>query len=461
MSSILILEDDLHQRAALEEYIREFMADKKTSAKRRSYEVYSAAEIAVAKTVFAQRPVDLVISDLMLPDGTGIDFLKEARRINPNIPFLIMTAQPTIETAVEAIRSGANDYLLKPIEFPLLKEKIERLLENSWLKEENIQLRSRLNETFRLNKFIGNSKAIQDVLDKVRQVADTDVTVLIEGESGTGKELIANLLHENSARRSGPLIRVNCGALTKSILESELFGSVKGAFTGSDRDRAGLFESAHGGTIFLDEIGEMDLESQVRLLRVIESREVMRVGSSKAIPIDVRIITATNKSLVTQVEDGEFREDLYYRLAVIKLTLPALRERTEDLPLLFNQFIIEFNEKYGKSVTGMSPELLSLFQAYHWPGNIRQFRNVLEAMTVLARDDILQKSDLPQDMTVAPRRDTASLSESIIPGVKMDDYEKAIIEKNLHFCHENRLKAAELLGISERTLYRKIKDYNL
>ncbi len=458
MSAVLILEDDPAQRAAVEEYIRDIMPRK---SGRPSYEVYSAGEISVARTVFAQRHIDLIISDLMLPDGTGIDFLKEVRKLRPEVPFLMMTAQPSIESAVEAIRAGAADYLLKPVDLDTLREKAERLLENTWLREENRNLRNRLNNVFQLSRFIGNAPAVREILDKVKAVADTDVTVLIEGESGTGKELIAGMLHENSRRAKGPMIRVNCGALTKSILESELFGSVKGAFTGADKDRPGLFEAAHGGTIFLDEIGEMDPESQVRLLRVIESREVMRVGSSKAIPVDVRIVAATNKSLLTQTEDQEFREDLYYRLAVIKLHLPPLRERTEDIPLLFNQFIVEFNEKYGKSVTGLSPELLSFFQAYHWPGNIRQFRNVIEAMTVLARDDILQKADLPQDLTAVPRKDGHRLSDSVIPGVRLEDYEKAIIEKNLQFCHGNRLKAAETMGISERTLYRKIKDFGL
>ncbi|MCB1319135.1 MAG: sigma-54-dependent Fis family transcriptional regulator, partial [Leptospiraceae bacterium] len=347
------------------------------------------------------------------------------------------------------------------VDLRLLKKKVEALLEGVRLRVENRNLRARLSDTFHADKIIGHATALHDVLEKCRQVAPADVTVLIEGESGTGKELIANLLHENSARSSRPFIKVNCGAITRTLLESELFGAVKGAYTGADRSRPGYFESANGGTIFLDEIGEMDLESQVRLLRVIEEKEVVRIGSSKATPVDVRIIAATNKNLIQAVDAGDFREDLYYRLAVIRLQLPALRERTDDIPVLFNHFVTQFNEKYNKSVTRMAPDLLDFFQAYNWPGNIRQFRNVIEGMVVLATEDVLEKKDLPRELQSGPRTDERRLQDNVIAGISLEDYERAIIARNLQLHGGNREKTAQVLGISERTLYRKIKDYDL
>lgn len=454
MKSILVIEDDPGQRMALVEFLE-------IQQKGKAFNVYSAESGEIALTVIRDRSLDLIISDLMLPDMTGIEIVQQVRNGKLEIPYLILTGQPTIETAVEAMRSGASDYLMKPVDLNLLLIKVNQLLENRSLKEENRQLRARIKDRFQKNRIIGNSPLLQEVMERVEQVAGADVTVLIEGESGTGKELFANLIHENSPRSHGPFIKVNCGALAKSILESELFGSVKGAYTGSDRDRPGFFEAAHGGTIFLDEIGELDLESQVRLLRVIEEREVVRVGSTKPIKIDVRIISATNRSLATEVEEEKFREDLYYRLAVIKFGLPSLRERREDIPLLFNHFVTEFNEKYGKSVTHMSDDLKSFMENYDWPGNIRQFRNVLEGMVVLARDYILDRSDLPPDLSKAPSRSTGKVQDNIIPGIRMEEYEKAIISRNLAYTGGNREKTANLLGISERTLYRKIKEFGL
>ncbi|MCB1168910.1 MAG: sigma-54-dependent Fis family transcriptional regulator [Leptospiraceae bacterium] len=449
MIRILLVEDDPSQRSALEEYLSSLADD---------MQVIAAASGAEARKALEEQEFSLIVSDLFLPDDTGLDLLKEVRQTS-EVAFLILTGQPTIETAVEAIKAGASDFLTKPVDLTLLKKKVESLLETVSLKEENRRLRARLADTFSTSSVIGNAPALKQVLERVSQVAPTDVTVLLEGESGTGKEKIANLIHENSRRSDRSFVKVNCGALTKSILESELFGVVRGAFTGADRDRAGLFEAAQGGTIFLDEIGEMDLESQVRLLRVIEEREVMRVGSTRAVPIDVRIIAATNRDLLDQVDSGEFREDLYYRLAVIRLELPPLRDRKEDIPLLFNYFVTDFNERYMKSVTRLAPELLQFFQNYDWPGNIRQFRNVLEGMVVMATEDTLELKDLPDNISRTPRR--KDVGEEIKPGITMDEYEKAIIRKNLGHFGGNREQTAKALGISERTLYRKIKEYSL
>ncbi len=454
MINLLVIEDDDAQRMALVEYLSDIGGGK-------TYHVYAAGEGAVAKTVLSDRQVDMVISDLMLPDTTGIDIVRYVRSSGKNIPFLILTGQPSIETAIDAIRAGANDYLLKPVDLEHLSLKIEQLVENVKLKEENKNLRARISDSFHSGKIIGNSPAIITIIDRVKQIAPSDVTVQIEGESGTGKELIANLIHELSSRSSGPFIRVNCGALTKTILESELFGTVKGAYTGADRDRPGYFEAANGGTIFLDEIGEMDLESQVRLLRVLEEKEVVRIGSTKARKIDVRVISATNRSLLQSVENGHFREDLFYRLAVIRMTLPPLRERKEDIPLLFNHFLVDFNEKYNKSVTSADSEVMSFFMNYNWPGNIRQFRNALEAMIVMTSEDILNIKDIPVDLTSININSDSKILNSIIPGVPLEQYEKFVIQKNLNINNGNREKTASVLGISERTMYRKIKDYNL
>jgi len=451
MANLFLIEDDEAQRAALEEYLTSFT----------EHSVFAAEGAGAFYQLIKTTAPDLVLSDLMLGDSTGIDIVREFRKRNAETPFIILTGQPTVETAVEAIHAGANDYLLKPVDLELLKKKIDIFLETRSLREENKNLRARISDSFSQKGVIGSSPPFLDVRNRALQIAATEVTVLLEGESGTGKEMIANLIHENSPRSSGPFIRVNCGALAKSILESELFGVVKGAYTGADRDRAGYFEAADGGTIFLDEIGELDLESQVRLLRVIEEREVVRIGSTQPIQIDVRIVAATNRNLMEEVDKEKFREDLFYRIAVIRLNLPPLRERKEDLPLLFNHFVTRFNDTYGKSVTRLSPELLRFFQTYDWPGNIRQFRNLIEGLVVLATDDTLTLKDLPDDLHSAPGKKENKLKDSIRPGVALSDYEKAIIMKNLEHTGGNRDKTAKFLGISERTLYRKIKEYDL
>jgi DNA-binding NtrC family response regulator len=449
MATIFIIEDSESQRAALEEYL--------TSVGRHT--VHTASNGSGFRDLIERETPDLILSDLMLPDATGIEMVKEFRERFPGIPFLILTGQPSIESAVEAIHAGANDYIMKPVDLAFLRKKIDSLLETELLKSENRKLRARISEVFAPQNLIGSSPAFAETVNRALQIARTDVTVLLDGESGTGKEMIANLIHENSKRSGRPFIKVNCGALTKSILESELFGVVRGAYTGAERDRPGYFEAADGGSIFLDEIGEMDLESQVRLLRVIEEREVVRIGSTKPIKVDVRIVAATNRNLSEDVDEDRFREDLYYRLAVIRLQLPPLRNRREDIPLLFNHFVVKFNEAHGKSVTRLSPELLRYFQTYDWPGNIRQFRNVIEGMVVLATEDTLEIRDLPPGLDATPKKSASRLKDSVRTGVPLDEYEKAIILKNLEHFGGNREKAAEALRISERTLYRKIKEW--
>ncbi len=468
MPSILVIEDDTAQRQALEEFLnQEFHKEilSNEAFENKPLEVYTAADGKIAQAILKEKQIDIVLSDLRLPDCTGIDLIQIARKYKANLPFLVLTGEPSIQTAIDAIRKGANDYLLKPVDFVLLRKKLLSLLETLYLRVQNQNLRQRLQTNSANQAIVGNSETLQKVLEKIKQVAPLDITVLVEGESGTGKEVLANLIHEDSPRKKNAFIKVNCGALTKTLLESELFGTTRGAYTGADKDRAGYFESAEGGTIFLDEIGEMDLESQVRLLRVLEDRSVIRVGSTQAIPVDVRILVATNKNLLEEVHKHNFREDLYYRLSVIKATLPALRERREDIPLLFNHFVKQFNRKYNKSVAQMSPRLVKFVQSYHWPGNIREFRNTLEGMVIFSTKDELDVVDLPSELQEYPKNTSnyqaQNIEKSILTGIPLLEYEKAILATNLRFFDKNREKTARALGVSERTLYRKIKGYKL
>lgn len=457
MITIHLIEDNENQREALKEFLEGAFTGKS------KLRVIESASLAQAMQNHAGHgpEIEMVLSDLKLPDGTGIEYLRFVRERNPDTPFLFLTGQPEIDSAVEALKGGASDYLTKPVDLLHLQKKIAAYIQGILLTKENRSLRQQLSGLAGREKIVGNSPSLLQTVEKASQVAPTDVTVLIEGESGTGKELFASFLHENSRRATEAFLRVNCGALTKSLLESELFGVTKGAYTGADRDRPGLFEAAQGGTIFLDEIGEMDLESQVRLLRVLEDRTVTRIGSTRPIQVDVRVVAATNKDLLKEVDAGRFREDLYYRLAVIKLRLPSLRERSDDIALLFNHFVVTFNDRYGKSVTTLAPELLSFFKNYDWPGNIRQFRNIVEAMVILAKDDVLSREDLPEELLRSPAGGRKDLVDTVIPAVSMDDYEKAIIQKNLAFTGGKRDRTASMLGISERTLYRKLQQYGL
>ncbi len=447
---ILLVEDNEVFREAIVEVLKNF------------YSVLEAKNVTEAKELIKNYSLDLVISDLRLPDGNGIEILEFTKENNFSIPFIYLTGQPDVESAVKALKLGAWDYLVKPIEIEHLLKKIESCLENNFLKIENQTLKKKILEIKSEVKIIGNSTPIRKLLEKAKQLAPTDISVLIEGESGTGKELIADFIYENSLRKDKMFLKINCGAIVKTLLESELFGVVKGAYTGADKDRAGIFESANQGTIFLDEVGELDLESQVRLLRVLEDKTVYRVGSTKPIPVDVRIIAATNKNLLEEVSENRFREDLYYRLSVAKLIVPPLRERKEDILLLFNHFVVLFNEKYHKSVTKISNDVLRFFQNYDWPGNIRQFRNILESMVILSKDDTLTMEDLPEELLKGHSPSLKKrLVDTIIPGISLEEYEKAIIEKNLEFTNYNKEKTASILGISSRTLYRKIDEYKL
>jgi two-component system response regulator HydG len=366
-----------------------------------------------------------------------------------------MTGYPSYETALEAMDEGAYDYLNKPIDLNILRAKIRKALEKQKLYRSNVELKRQLDKRYGFEGIIGGSEIMQGVFDTLRQVAPSNATVLIVGESGTGKELVARAVHANSPRRGNHFVALNCAALSESILESELFGHEKGAFTGATYTRKGRFEYAHGGTLFLDEIGDMPPSVQIKLLRVIEYGEVFRVGSNEPIRVDVRLIAATHKDLPTLIKEGRFREDLYFRLKVVTVEMPPLRDRLEDLPLLVQAFATEFAQTYGKKPPEITPQAMELLYDYSWPGNVRELRNCIESMVVLDKDGKIDEEDVPRYVKQPPQAG----APPGVAGVNLEEGEKERIRKALALCEGNREKAARMLGIGERTLYRKIKRY--
>ncbi len=405
-----------------------------------------------------QQPYDLVLMDVRMLKVSGLEALAAIKSINPAIPVVIMTAYSSVETAVAALTQGAHDYLTKPLDFDKLRITLERAMEHSRLKAENRLLRERLGLQFDRRHIIGQSAAMVRLFDSVAQVAPSEATVLIAGESGTGKELIAGAIHFNSSRRDGPFVRLNCAAITETLLESELFGHEKGAFTGADRRREGRFFQADGGSLLLDEVSEMPLPMQVKLLRVLQEREFTRVGGDTVIRVDVRVIAATNKDLPELVSGGRFREDLYYRLNVVGLTLPALRERAEDIPLLALHFLEAFALKNRKEVKGFTPQAMDRLIRYAWPGNVRELMNAVERAVVMTRGDFLTE----EDVSLIP---TAAMPEPEQPpaaGARpLEEVEKATILTTLKAADGNKSEAARRLGITRRTLHKKLKAYGV
>lgn len=404
---------------------------------------------------------DVVVTDLMMEGVDGLEILAHSRRELPDAEVVILTGHGSIKTAVTAMQAGAATYLTKPLDIHELRAVVDKASQSQRLARSNLELQRQLNERFGFEGVIGNSKSMHAVISKLRQIAPTSASALILGESGTGKELVAKALHVNSPRKNKPFVALNCAALSENILESELFGHIRGAFTGADRERKGWFEHANGGTLFLDEVGDIPLPTQVKLLRVLESGEIVRVGSNDPLKVNVRLISATNRDLSDAITGGTFRQDLYHRLKVVTIKLPPLRERKEDIPLLIEHFLKIFTTSHDKAIRGYSPTVRRILTNYTWPGNVRELRNVVESMVVIDTDGMIDVEDMPDDLagSISPLED--DFTRDSLVGRTMNDIEKHFIAETLRASGGNREEAAKTLGIGERTLYRKIKEYNL
>jgi DNA-binding NtrC family response regulator len=425
------------------------------------YEVTTAADGNEALAVLARQPQDLILTDLRMPGMSGMDLLRRARQEYPEIVVIVLTAFGTIESAVEAMRLGAHDYLIKPVNSEALKLVLERALEHHRLRVENRALRSAIDRKYGFDSIVGRSKNLLETLEAAARAAHSDSTILVRGETGTGKELLAKAIHFNSPRKDKPFVVINCGAIPKDLLESELFGHTRGAFTGAVADKKGRIEMADEGTLFLDEIGDVPAELQVKLLRLIQEREVEKIGAARPVKVNVRIVAATHRNLMAMVEDGTFREDLYYRLAVIPLELPPLRERSEDIPELVAIFFRKFREKLGRPAQKLPLSLLPYFQTHRWPGNVRELENVIERLVVLAPADEIALSDLPENL----RREKPAL-ESIqleLPpqGISLEAVEKELIVRALEKFGGNQTRAAEYLDLSRKTLIYRMEKFGL
>ncbi len=453
---ILVVDDEKAIRWSLGEALRNA-----------GYEVDEVENGEKALKLFQDDPVDLVILDLKLPDIDGIKVLKELKKIEPALPIIMMTAYGEVETAVEAIKSGAYDFLQKPFQLEKMKIEIKNALEALNLKQQLDDIRKKERETYNFKNFLGKSKVMQEIFRKVKKIGQSKAsTILIQGESGTGKELVARAIHESSNGANRPFLEINCAALPETLLESELFGHEKGAFTDAKYRKKGLFELAEGGTIFLDEIGEMGITLQSRLLRVIENKTFRRVGGVKDLKVNTRIISATNRDLKQAIKEGKFRSDLYYRLQVIPIYLPPLRERKEDIPLLANHFISMFNKEFNKSVKKISPKVERLLINYSWPGNVRELKNVIERAMLLEAEYEILPEHLPPEITGEASEDfighdsSTDTIDSLYP-ITLKDMERILIEKTLERTSGNKSQAAKILGISRQTLREKVKQYKL
>ena len=445
-ATVLVVDDD---RANLESVARIFQHE--------SMQTLSASGGKEALEMLRRPEVRVLVTDLMMPGMDGQELLKAARAMRPDVEVVLMTAYGTVETAVSAMKDGAYDFITKPLKRHALVKSVQKALEKQALLAENIALKARLLEMGAPGgrTVVGQSPAFRALMDMLRQAANSSATVLLLGETGTGKELAARTLHEYSPRAKHAFIAVNCGALAESILEAELFGYEKGAFTGAIARKEGRFERAHQGTIFLDEVGEMSLAAQVKLLRVLQEGELERLGGTQTLRVDVRVIAATNKDLAREVAEGRFREDLYYRLNVVEVRMPSLASRREDIPLLADHFLRRYAAKNSKSVRGFTPEALAMLENYAWPGNVRELEHALERMVVLARSELLDLNDLPESIRRGP---TGSASGVLIPiGTPMEEVERRMIHETLRHTKGDKTLAARLLGIAARTIYRKLE----
>lgn len=425
------------------------------------YHVNAVPDGFQALDLLAREPFDLVLTDLKMPGMTGIELLKRIREDYPDVVVILITAFGTVESAVEAVKAGAYDYIVKPVNMDGLRLVIERALQHLQLVEEVRQLRTALNQKYGFENIIGRSKSLLYTLDTAVRAAQSDATVLIRGETGTGKELLARGIHYNSRRKDKPFITINCGAIPKELLESELFGHVRGSFTGAVANKRGKIEMADQGSLFLDEIGEMPLDLQVKLLRLLQEREIEKVGAPTPTKVDVRIIAATHRNLQAMVEDGSFREDLYYRLAVIPVELPPLRERQDDIPELVQTFFERSKQRHGRPDLKLSPALLPYFSAHRWPGNVRELENLVERIVVLARGDEVCLEDLPEHLRrERPALDAINL-ELPPHGISLEAVERELILRALEKCNWNQTKAAQYLDISRKVLIYRMEKFGL
>jgi len=446
--TVLVVDDDDTHRTML-----------KTLVGGWGYDIVEADDGSTAIEMVQERPFDLVLMDVRMLKVSGLEALERIKAFNPAIPVTIMTAYSSVETAIEALKKGAYDYLTKPLDFDKLHLTIERAMEHVRLKEENRILKENLGKHFDMQNIIGRSPAMKSLLETVAHVAPSEATVMITGESGTGKELIAGVIHYNSPRKDGPFVKINCAAITETLLESELFGHEKGAFTGAERRKEGRFYQAHKGSLFLDEVSEMPLAMQVKLLRVLQERELTRVGGEKVVPVDVRVIAATNKDLVDLRNKGLFREDLFYRLNVVSLEILPLKERRDDIPLLAQHFLKMFSDKNNKEIKGFTPRAMDLLIRYGWPGNVRELMNAVERGVVLARTEYLDDQDFAIiQPTLQQPVETLSYVDHTMP---LEVMEKAVIMQMLEFVDGNKSEAARRLGITRKTLHKKLKKYGV
>ncbi len=444
---ILIVDDEANAREALETLLSE-----------EGYETATAADGQAALEAMETFEPEVVLTDLKMPRLDGLGLLERGKKAAPNTAFVVMTAFGTIDTAVEAIKRGAENYLTKPLDFDALGALVARAMEKAKLSTEAASLRERLEKRFSFGEIIGDHPAMQRLLKTVAQVAASRASVLIYGESGTGKELIAAAIHQNSKRKNGPFVRLNCAALAETLLESELFGHERGSFTGAVGRREGRFKQADGGTLFLDEVSEIPMPLQVKLLRFLQEREFERVGGNETIRVDVRIVAATNRDLAKLVETGEFREDLFYRLNVIRLDVPPLRARKSDVPLLATHFLRRFARENDREIDGFSEDAMRALLAYPWPGNVRELENAIERAVVLCNEDQITADLLPR--TSAEARAGDGELGLMIPGLSMAEVERIVIERTLEAVDGSTAKAAEMLGISRRKIQYRVREWS-
>ena len=442
---ILVVDDDPLQLDLLERFFA-----------RKGHRVTTTQDGRMATEIVRTREVDLVITDLVMPGVDGLAVLEQVKALKPDTEVVLITGMGSEEAAIKALRLHAYDYFQKPIDLQRLELVAGRIAEKRRLQAENILLRRQLDERRRCGEFIGMSAQVQDIYDIIARVAENDATVLNQGESGTGKELVAKAIHQSSPRRGQPFVPVNCGAIVEGLLESELFGHVKGAFTGAVRDSLGLFRAAESGTVFLDEIAEVVLPLQVKLLRALQERKIRPVGAEREVPIDVRVIAATNRDLEEAIKSGDLRKDLFYRLNVVPINVPPLRERKEDIPLLVTHFIERFNQRHGRDVKGITPEAIDRLLSYSWPGNVRELENVIERAFALGAYPMISAKDIPIEQM---RQGADIVGPGSISTLK--ESEIMMIRRTLEHTGSDKTRSARILGIDRATLYRKIKKYGI